>query len=170
MFQVFQKAVDINLLGPTRVNQIMLPLIRRARGRVVYLTSGLCRIASPVRGIHCALLAAIESQAMCLREELRSKGVDVVVVAPSEYSTGNAWLSDEQIREQAKDMWRQLHKEQRHAYGEDYFESAIRSLEKYSKPHVIIFVCFLLIRVQSNQNNIKYLQTTIIKKYYEPHT
>lgn len=134
--QVFRKALEMNLLGPTRLNQVMLPLIRRAHGRIVYLSSGLCRIASPVRGIHCAILAAIESQANCLRMELRSRGVDVVVVAPGEYTSGNSWLSDEKIREQARDMWRQLHKEQRHAYGEDYFEAAIRSLEKFTKSPV----------------------------------
>lgn len=30
-------------------------------------------------------------------------------------------------------MWNQLTDEQKEAYGEDYFESAIRSLEKYTK-------------------------------------
>lgn len=132
--QVIQKATEINLLGPMRVNQVMLPLVRRARGRIVFLTSGMCRIATPVRGIHCAMLAAIESQAMCLREELRARGVDVVVVAPGEFSSGNTWLTDDSIRDQARDMWKQLHKEQRNSYGEDYFESAVRSLEKFSKP------------------------------------
>lgn len=71
---MIKKATEINFIGPTRVTQIMLPLIRRARGRIVMLTSGLCRVASPVRGIHCGLLAALESQAECLRKELRSRG------------------------------------------------------------------------------------------------
>lgn len=131
--QVIKKATEINFLGPTRVTQIMLPLVRRARGRIVYLTSGLCRVADPVRGIYCGLLAAIESQAECLRKELRSRGVDVVVVAPGELTSGNTWVSDELILNQAKDMWKQLCQEQRLEYGEKYFETAVRSLEKYSK-------------------------------------
>ncbi|KAH1027356.1 hypothetical protein HUJ05_000884 [Dendroctonus ponderosae] len=131
--QVIKKATEINFLGPTRVTQIMLPLVRRARGRIIYMTSGLCRVADPVRGIHCGLLAAIESEAECLRKELRSRGVDVVVVAPGELTSGNTWVSDQIILSQAKDMWKQLCQEQRLEYGEKYFETAIRSLEKYSK-------------------------------------
>ncbi|KAL1505192.1 hypothetical protein ABEB36_004813 [Hypothenemus hampei] len=131
--QVIKKAVDINFLGPTRVTQIMLPLVRRARGRIVYMTSGMCRIADPVRGIHCGLLAALEAEAECLRKELRSRGVDVVVVAPGELTSGNTWVSDQLILSQAKEMWVQLCQEQKLEYGEKYFETAVRSLEKYSK-------------------------------------
>jgi 3-hydroxybutyrate dehydrogenase len=132
--QVIKKATEINLLGPTRVTQVMLPLIRRARGRIIMMSSGLCKVASPVRGIHCGLLAAIEAQAECLRKELRSRGVDVVVVAPGEFTAGNSWLSDQVILEQARDMWAQLCQEQKIEYGKDYFETAVRSLEaKYTK-------------------------------------
>ncbi|CAH1173673.1 unnamed protein product [Phaedon cochleariae] len=131
--QVIKKAVDVNFVGPTRVTQIMLPLVRRAKGRIVVVTSGLCRVASPARGVHCGLLAALETQADCLRKELRSRGVDVVVVAPGELTSGSSWLSDETILAQAKDMWKQLCQEQRTEYGEDYFEKALRSLEKYTQ-------------------------------------
>lgn len=34
---------------------------------------------------------------------------------------------------QAKIMWAQLSEEQKQSYGEDYFENALRSLEKYTK-------------------------------------
>ncbi|XP_056647611.1 D-beta-hydroxybutyrate dehydrogenase, mitochondrial [Diorhabda carinulata] len=131
--QVIKKATDINFIGPTRVTQIMLPLVRRAKGRIVMVTSGLCRVSSPVRGIHCGLLAALESQAECLRKELKSRGVDVVVVAPGELTSGSSWLSDQHIIDQAKDMWKQLGQEQKSEYGEHYFETALRSLEKHTK-------------------------------------
>lgn len=111
----------------------MLPLVRRARGRIVYVTSGMTRVPSPVRGIHCALLAALETQAACLRQELRNRHVDVVVVAPGEFTVGNNWLTDENVRQQAKDMWAHLGVEQKSEYGEDYFENAVRGLEKYTK-------------------------------------
>lgn len=39
-FQVLRKSVDINLLGAARLTQIMLPLIRRTSGRIVFLSSG----------------------------------------------------------------------------------------------------------------------------------
>lgn len=130
---VTRHAVDINLIGTTRLTQVMLPLVRRARGRIVNVTSALARVAAPVRGLHSATLAAIESLSTCLRLELRPRGVDVVVVAPGEYTAGNAWTKEDNMLEQAKEMWHQLCQEQRTEYGEEYFETALRSLEKYTK-------------------------------------
>jgi len=132
-FPVMRKALDINVLGAARLTQIMLPLIRRSHGRIIFLSSALAKIPSPVRGAHCATQAALESLAACLREELRPRDVNVVVVAAGEFSAGAAWLSDEAMIEQAKGMWKQLSEEQRHSYGEDYFEAALRSLEKYTQ-------------------------------------
>lgn len=37
-------------------------------------------------------------------------------------------------------MWSTLSDEQKHTYGEEYFERSLRSLEKYTKA-----VCYLLI-------------------------
>lgn len=59
-----------------------------------------------------------------------------MVVAAGEYTTGSAWLSEEKLLEQARDMWKRLSDEQKGAYGEDYFENALRSLEKYTKSAV----------------------------------
>lgn len=61
-----------------------------------------------------------------------------VVVAAGEYTTGSAWLSEEKLLEQARDMWKRLSDEQKGAYGEDYFEQALRSLEKYTKSPVSV--------------------------------
>lgn len=42
-------------------------------------------------------------------------------------------------------MWKQLSEEQRHSYGEDYFEAALRSLEKYTEAvSLSLFSCFWL--------------------------
>lgn len=106
-----------------------------------------------MRGAQCATQAGLEGLAQCLRHELRPRGVDVSVVATGEFAAGTAWLSDSSMMEQvgkkklhcilyynerdyylqAKIMWAQLSDEQKEAYGEDYFEQALRSLEKYTK-------------------------------------
>ncbi|XP_037941536.1 D-beta-hydroxybutyrate dehydrogenase, mitochondrial-like [Teleopsis dalmanni] len=132
-FAVLRKSLDLNLLGSMRLTQIMLPLIRRANGRVVFLTSGLNKVPSPVRGIQCATQAAVESMAACLRQEMRLRGVDVAVVAAGEFAPGNSWLNETDLREQAKEMWSQLTAEQKKTYGEDYYEAAMSSVDKYSK-------------------------------------
>lgn len=65
-----------------------------------------------------------------------------VVVAAGEYTTGSAWLSEEKLLEQARDMWKRLSDEQKGAYGEDHFEQAMRSLEKYTKNAVSRWMSF----------------------------
>uniref|UniRef100_A0A1B0BUD6 D-beta-hydroxybutyrate dehydrogenase, mitochondrial n=1 Tax=Glossina palpalis gambiensis TaxID=67801 RepID=A0A1B0BUD6_9MUSC len=152
-FGVLRKSLDLNLLGKNdsyfqsrynktlflkregvaRLTQLMLPLIRRANGRIVFLTSGLNKVPAPVRGIQCATQAAVESFAACLRQEMRPRGVDVSVVAAGEFSPGNAWLNETELREQAKEMWSKLSTEQKKTYGEDYYEAAMTSVDKYSK-------------------------------------
>ncbi|EDW35670.1 GL17387 [Drosophila persimilis] len=132
-FAVLRKSLDLNLLGAARLTQIFLPLVRRAHGRVVFLTSGLNRVPSPVRGIQCATQAAVDCFAACLRQEMRTRGVDVSVVAAGEFSPGNGWLNETELRDQAKQMWNQLSSEQKKTYGEDYYEAAMTSVEKYSR-------------------------------------
>ena len=109
----------------------MLPLIRSGKGRIVFLSSALAHLPSPVRGVLCATQAAIEGLAVCLRKELANRQVGVSIVCASELTAGDAWLNDEDMREQAKTMWSLLSDEQKNTYGEDYFEQAIRSLEPF---------------------------------------
>lgn len=116
---------------------------------------------APVRGAQCATQAGIEGLATCLRQELRPRGVDVSVIAAGEFASGTAWLSESTMLEQvccgpffkfnqryvslifdisfnqARNMWSQLSAEQKSNYGEEYFERALRSLEKYTEK-----VCF----------------------------
>ncbi|XP_016985883.1 D-beta-hydroxybutyrate dehydrogenase, mitochondrial [Drosophila rhopaloa] len=132
-FAVLRKSLDLNLLGGARLTQIFLPLVRRAHGRVVFLTSGLNRVPSPVRGIQNATQAAVDCFAACLRQEMRTRGVDVSVVAAGEFAPGNGWLNETELRDQAKQMWNQLSSEQKKTYGEDYYEAAMTSVEKYSR-------------------------------------
>ncbi|XP_017093971.1 D-beta-hydroxybutyrate dehydrogenase, mitochondrial [Drosophila bipectinata] len=132
-FAVLRKSLDLNLLGAARLTQIFLPLVRRAHGRVVFLTSGLNRVPSPVRGIQCATQAAVDCFAACLRQEMRTRGVDVSVVAAGEFAPGNGWLNETELRDQAKQMWNGLSSEQKKTYGEDYYEAAMTSVEKYSR-------------------------------------
>ncbi|XP_032571787.1 D-beta-hydroxybutyrate dehydrogenase, mitochondrial [Drosophila sechellia] len=132
-FAVLRKSLDLNLLGSARLTQIFLPLVRRAHGRVIFLTSGLNRVPSPVRGIQCATQAAVDCFAACLRQEMRTRGVDVSVVAAGEFAPGNGWLNETELRDQAKQMWNQLSSEQKKTYGEDYYEAAMTSVEKYSR-------------------------------------
>lgn len=130
---VLRKAIDINIMGTVRLTQIMLPLIRRGNGRIVFLSSALAKLYNPVRGIQSAVQTAIESLALCLRAELRRHKVHVCVVAAGEFASGTAWLDDDELMEQAKTMWKNMSDNQRETYDEKYFEATIRQMERYTK-------------------------------------
>lgn len=83
---VIRKAIEINVVGTIRLTQIMLPLVRRANGRVVFLSSALAKIYNPVRGLQSAVHSAIENMAICLRSELKPRKVQVSVVAAGEFT------------------------------------------------------------------------------------
>jgi short-subunit dehydrogenase len=131
---VLKKALDVNILNTIRLTQIMLPLIRRGGGRLIFLSSALSKIYNPVRGIQSAVHNAIESLALCLRAEMRRHKVHVCVVAAGEFASGTAWLDNEDLLEQAKAMWKSMSDSKRfEVYDEKYFEFTIRQLERFTK-------------------------------------
>ncbi|XP_033211006.1 D-beta-hydroxybutyrate dehydrogenase, mitochondrial [Belonocnema kinseyi] len=131
---VLKRSIDANVIGVARLTQVFLPLVRRSKGRVVLVGSLLARIPSPVRGIHCAVKAAVEAWGTCLRLEMRRWGVDVVIVETGEYVSGNAWLKDNSVLlEQAREMWTQLDPQTRKEYGQKLFQKEMLALEKYTK-------------------------------------
>lgn len=131
---VLKKALDINIMNTVRLTQIMLPLVRRGGGRIIFLSSALAKIYNPVRGIQSAVHNAIESLAICLRAEMRRHKVSVIVVAAGEFASGTAWCDNEELLEQAKTMWKNMGDSQRfEVYDEKYFEQSIRQLERFTK-------------------------------------
>lgn len=131
---VLKRALDVNIIDTVRLVQVMLPLVRRGGGRIIFLTSALSKIYNPVRGIQSAVHNALESFALCLRAELRRHKVNVIVVAAGEFASGTAWLDNEELLEQAKAMWKCMSDSKRfEVYDEKYFEFTIRQLERYTK-------------------------------------
>ena len=133
---VFRRAVEVNLLSVINVTQTFLPLLRKSKGRIVNIVSVLGRISSPVRAPFCSSMSGVESFSDCLRLEMRRWGVDVVVVEPGDFTTGNLWFNDRKMLQDAKKMWKEMPEETKEDYGKDYFEYKIRGLEEYAKEPV----------------------------------
>ncbi|WP_280526217.1 SDR family NAD(P)-dependent oxidoreductase [Couchioplanes caeruleus] len=79
--------LETNLIGHHAVIRAVLPLARMARGRIVNVSSGLGRIASPYLGAYAASQFAKEGYSDALRRELRPFGVHVSVVEPGAIRT-----------------------------------------------------------------------------------
>jgi NAD(P)-dependent dehydrogenase (short-subunit alcohol dehydrogenase family) len=94
-----RRQFEVNVLGQVAVTQATLPLIRRAGGRVVLMSSIGGRVASQFAGAYYASKHALEAIGEALRQELDEEGIPVVLIEPSVISTpiwakGIAYLDD----------------------------------------------------------------------------
>jgi len=80
--------LQVNAVGPQRVNRAALPLMKRVqRGLLVHVSTGLARLPLPAFGLYAASKAALEAIAETYRYELAPLGIDSVIVEPSAYPT-----------------------------------------------------------------------------------
>jgi NAD(P)-dependent dehydrogenase (short-subunit alcohol dehydrogenase family) len=85
--QDMHRQLDANLVGPLAVTSAVLPRLRRARGRVVFISSVNGRVSFPFSGLYNASKFAVEAVADCLRVELGPFGVQVALVEPGVVDT-----------------------------------------------------------------------------------
>jgi len=78
----WRRQFEVNVFGPAAVIQAFLPLLRRARGRIVNVSSAAGRVSHPVIGAYCASKFALEALSDSLRVEVRGSGISVSVVEP----------------------------------------------------------------------------------------
>jgi NAD(P)-dependent dehydrogenase (short-subunit alcohol dehydrogenase family) len=81
------RQLDVNLVGPLALTRAVLPRLRRARGRVLFISSINGRVSFPFTGMYNASKYATEAVADCLRVELRPFGVQVGLVEPGVVDT-----------------------------------------------------------------------------------
>jgi NAD(P)-dependent dehydrogenase (short-subunit alcohol dehydrogenase family) len=74
--------LEVNLISQVAVTQALLPQIRTARGRIVFISSIGGRMAMPFGAPYHASKYGIEAVADCLRQELRPWRIDVVGGGP----------------------------------------------------------------------------------------
>jgi NAD(P)-dependent dehydrogenase (short-subunit alcohol dehydrogenase family) len=82
-----RRQLEVNTIAPVAVTQAFLPLLRRARGRVVNVSSIQGRIATPFSGPYCMSKFALEAFTDCLRQELADWGIHVAAVEPGAIET-----------------------------------------------------------------------------------
>ena len=91
--------VEVNLFGAARLTQLVLPRMRDQRsGTIVNITSMGGKIYTPLGAWYHATKHALEALSDCLRMELKSFGIDVVVIEPGAIRTEFNGIVAEKVR------------------------------------------------------------------------
>lgn len=109
----WRRQFEINLFGHVAVTQAVLPRLRSARGRIVFVSSVSGRVATPMTGAYNASKFALEGMADALRLELRPWGIRVSLVEPAQTDT-DVWR---QADTELDDSVAAMTPEQRELYG-----------------------------------------------------
>jgi NAD(P)-dependent dehydrogenase (short-subunit alcohol dehydrogenase family) len=83
----WRRQFDVNVFAQIAVTRAMLPALRRAGGRIVFLSSIGGRVAMAFNGPYAASKHAIEAVGDALRVELHSSGVQVALIEPGSVAT-----------------------------------------------------------------------------------
>lgn len=81
------RVLTTNLRAPFLLTQLTLPLLRAARGQVVFVSSGVVRRTAPELSAYTASKLALLGLADCLREEVAADGIRVITAAPGRTAT-----------------------------------------------------------------------------------
>jgi NAD(P)-dependent dehydrogenase (short-subunit alcohol dehydrogenase family) len=83
----WRRQFDVNFFGQIAVTRAMLPALRKARGRIVFLSSIGGRVAMGFNGPYASSKHAIEAVGDALRVELHNSHVQVALIEPGSIAT-----------------------------------------------------------------------------------
>lgn len=118
---------DVNVFGALSVMNAFLPALRRARGRIVQISTWTASVPLPFNGPSGASKAAMEVFATVYRAELKRFGVDVVIAPAGNMRTGGPAKTAAALKRVADGMTPQ----QRELYGQTFtsFAAALNSMQ-----------------------------------------
>jgi NAD(P)-dependent dehydrogenase (short-subunit alcohol dehydrogenase family) len=111
-----RREFDVNVFGALSVINAYLPALRKARGRVVQVSTWTASVPLPFNGPSGASKAAMEVFAAVYRAELKRFGVDFVVAAAGNMKTGGPAKTAAALARVANAMT----PEQRDLYGQSF--------------------------------------------------
>ncbi len=123
---------DVNVVGAVALTNAVLPRLRAARGRVVFVSSLSGIVSTPMTGAYNASKFALEAIADAWRLELRPWGVKVILVEPAMTDT-DLWRDAPQTLETGV---AEMTAEHRDLYGEHLkgMRRTIPRIQKLAKP------------------------------------
>lgn len=122
--QDFVNMLNVNLLGLIEVTLNLLPLVRKARGRVVNVSSIMGRL-SLFGGAYSISKYGVEAFSDALRRELSYFGVKVAIIEPGYFKT--KVTSSEIFMRNFGELWDRASSEVKDLYGKKFLETYIKS-------------------------------------------
>jgi NAD(P)-dependent dehydrogenase (short-subunit alcohol dehydrogenase family) len=123
-----REQLEVNVLGQVAVTQAVLPRLRAAKGRVVFVSSVSGLIVTPTMGAYNASKFALEAIADVFRLELAPWGIRVVSVLPAQTDT-DLWRTADDVLETAAGT---MDPAERELYAE-HIEGMRRAIPKAQK-------------------------------------
>jgi NAD(P)-dependent dehydrogenase (short-subunit alcohol dehydrogenase family) len=122
-----RREFEVNVFGALSVINAFLPALRRARGRIVQVSTWTAIVPLPFNGPSGASKAAMEVFAAAYRAELKSFGIEVVVVVAGNMRTGGPAKTAAALARLADGMT----PEQRGLYGQPFgtFVTTLNSMQ-----------------------------------------
>ncbi|XP_063069922.1 retinol dehydrogenase 7-like [Engraulis encrasicolus] len=120
----FRKVLDVNFMGVVEVTLKFLPLLKKAKGRVVNVASILGRL-SLVGGAYCPSKWGVEAFSDSVRRDMRHFGIKVSIIEPGFFKTNVTRL--DLIEDDLQRLWDRLPDDVRATYGHSYLEEYKKS-------------------------------------------
>uniref|UniRef100_A0AAX7TJA8 3-hydroxybutyrate dehydrogenase, type 1 n=1 Tax=Astatotilapia calliptera TaxID=8154 RepID=A0AAX7TJA8_ASTCA len=127
----YKHVSEVNLWGTIRVTKAVLPLIRRAKGRVVNVASMYGRMGNIMRSPYCISKYAVEAFSDCLRYEMKAWGVKVSVIEPGNFIVATGILTRDIVATTANKLWSEAPSEVKEDYGKTHFEQNMALMRSY---------------------------------------
>ncbi|XP_059575301.1 17-beta-hydroxysteroid dehydrogenase type 6-like isoform X2 [Alligator mississippiensis] len=123
----FVRVLDVNLVGLIEVTLSLLPLVRRAQGRVVNVASVMGRLTLFGGGYGPAKYG-VEAFSDSLRRELRDFRVKVSIIEPGCFQT--PIVDVQRVQKSLEQVWSCASANVKEAYGQQYFDCYIEKFKE----------------------------------------
>ncbi|XP_029384462.1 D-beta-hydroxybutyrate dehydrogenase, mitochondrial [Echeneis naucrates] len=127
----YKQVSEVNLWGTIRVTKAVLPLIRRAKGRVVNVASMYGRMGNVMRSPYCVSKFGVEAFSDCLRYEMKGWDVKVSIIEPGNFIVATGILTRDIVASTANKLWSEAPSEVKEDYGKAHFEHNMSLMRSY---------------------------------------
>ncbi|XP_053564143.1 17-beta-hydroxysteroid dehydrogenase type 6 [Bombina bombina] len=122
----FARILNVNLVGAVDITLNLLPLVRKAKGRIVNMSSVMGRLAFTGGGYSISK-HGVEAFSDSLRRELRPFGVRISIIEPSSYRTPAT--DPKSTLQNIYEIWSRVPRNIKDSYGEQYFRDYYKMIQ-----------------------------------------